>query len=733
MKLLWPDSFVEESNLSQNIFLLRKALGDSTQERRYILTVPGRGYQFTEMVREIRQEEEEESLVVASHTRSQITVESLVPEKGRRFWVVAGVAGLVLVAASAGVLLRNRKVRAASLSTEDTIVLADFANSTGDAVFDDTLKQGLTVSLSQSPFVNILPNSRVNQTLQQMARPANTPLTAEVSRELCLRAGSKAYVQGAIASLGSEYVLGLKAINCQTGDVLTQQQVTAARKEKVLDALGGAATRLRAGLGESLASVQRLNVPLEQATTPSLEALQAHTQGRRVSLTHGMAAAIPYFEHAIALDPNFAGAYLSLGVAYSNLNQFARSRFYVTKAYELRDRVSEREKYSITGYYNLQVTGDFDRAIQAYQEWIASYPRNQGALINLGQTYAQDGQYEKAVELARRATQYEKSVIAYENIALYLIKLNRFEEGSKTLQEAHALNFDDDAMHLHSYRLAFLHDDEHGMEEQAAWFNGKPDYQHEILHARADREAYAGHLKAARQFTDQAVDLARRVDNTESAAFARADSALREALFGNIDLARRESAAALSLAPESQAIQREVGIAYALANDSKRAQSIADELSKASPRGTVVQALVLPVIRAKLELDSNHSEQAIQLLDAARPYEYGDNLNGCAFSAYLRGQAYLAAGQPSAAADQFRAILDHRGDVLMCPTAALARLGFARALALQVVQDHARQGDATAAREKARAAYREFLTLWKDADPDMPVYKQAQFEFAHLR
>lgn len=734
MKLLWPDSFVEESNLSQNIFLLRKALGDSTQERRYILTVPGRGYQFTETVREIGKEDEEESLVVATHTRSQVTVERVVAASGRRLLIAAGVASLVFVTVLAGVLFRNRRVPAVSLSDEDTIVLADFANSTGDAVFDDTLKQGLTVSLSQSPLLNILPNSKVNQILQQMTRPANTSLTAEISRELCLRAGSKAYVQGSIASLGSEYVLGLKAINCQTGDVLAQEQVTAARKEKVLEALGAAATHLRAGLGESVATVQRLNVPLEQATTPSLEALQAHTQGRRVYLTHGMAAAIPYFEHAIALDPNFASAYLFLGVAYSNLNQSDRSRFYVTKAYELRDRVSEREKFSISAYYNMQVTGDLDRAVEVYREWIASYPRNQGALINLGQTYAQEGQFEKAVELARRATQYEKSVIVYENIALYLIKLNRFDEASKTLQEAHYLNFDDDAMHLHGYRLAFLEGDEHGMDEHAAWFNDKPDYVHEILGARADREAYSGHLKTARQWTDRAVDGAKRVGNAESAAFARADSALREALFGNFQFARRESAAALALAPASQATLREIGLAYALADDSKHAESIANELGTTLPRGTIVQALVLPMIRAKLELDRNHPEKAIQILDAARPYEYGDNLNGCAFSAYLRGQAYLAAQQASAAADQFRAILDHRGVVLMCPTAALARLGLARSLALELVQDQAHhQGDATRDREKALAAYREFLTLWKDTDPDIPIWKQAATEAAKLQ
>jgi len=729
MKLLWPDSFVEESNLSQNIFLLRKALGDSTQERRYILTVPGRGYQFTEAVREVGQQEEAESLVVASHSRSTVVVERAA-HRPVWLWVSAAILLVVLIGAVlAEVVIRNRKERAARLSTEDTIVLADFANSTGDAVFDDTLKQALGVSLGQSPFLNILPNSRVNQTLQQMTRPANASLTAEVARELCVRAGSKAYVQGAIASLGSEYVLGLKAINCQTGDLLAQEQVTADRKEKVLEALGGAATRLRAGLGESLATVQRLDVPLDQATTSSLEALKAYTQGRKVFLSNGPAAAIPIYEHAIALDPKFASAYVSLAVMYSNMNQLARARSSMTKAYELRERISEREKYIITSYYNLRVTGDLDKAIQAYQEWIDNYPHSQGALINMGQAYAEEAQYEKGVASARRSTLYEKNSTAYGNIALYLIKLNRFDEAQKTLEEARSLNFDDDAMRLNYYRLAFLKGDDHGMDEQAGWFDHKADYQDEFLGTQAQRAAYSGRLKEARELTDRAVDAAKRADNTESAAFARTDSALREALFGNFQLARHDAAAALALAPDSQAVERDVGLAYALAGDSTHAQSIADDLGKNLPQSTIVQAIVLPAIRAKLEMDRAHPAQAIKLLDAARQYEFGDNLNGCAYSAYLRGQAFLRAGDPSSSAEEFRRILNHRGVVLLCPTGALARLGLARALATQASKDHA----GGAAWVEAHSAYEGFLSLWKDADPDTPILRAAKAEYAKLQ
>jgi len=636
----------------------------------------------------------------------------------------------VVVAVLIGGLVRYRHAQAAKLNDQDTIVLADFANSTGDPVFDDTLKQALTVSLSQSPFLNILPNSKVNQTLKQMTRAVNTPLTSEIAQEVCLRAGSKAYVAGAIAALGNEYVLGLKAANCETGDILAQEQITAAKKEKVLDSLGEAASRMRAQLGESLATVQRLNVPLDQGTTPSLEALKNFTDGRHVLLSKGAAAAIPYYERAVALDPKFASAYLSLGVAYNNLNQFARSHAAVTKAYELSDHVSEREKYVITSYYYMQVTGNLNKAIEIYEEWLANYPHSVGALINLGQTYAQEGQYEKAVELARRATLYEKSTIAYGNIGLYQIKLNRFDDARKTLEEEHSLNFDDDAMHLNYYRLAFLQGDERSMDEHAAWFDGKPDYQDEMLRSRSQKAAYSGHLKEARELTDRAADAAKRADNVESAAFARTDSALREALVGNFQQARREAAAALALAHDSQAVEREAGLAYALAGDSAHAQAIADDLAKNLPEDTVVQSTLLPAIRAKLGLERKRPSESIALLEASRAYEFGDNLDGCAYSAYLRGEALLSNGDARASADEFQRILDHRGVVQLCPTGALARLGLARALAAQAAKDQSGGGSA---RDKARDAYREFLSLWKDADPEVPILQEAKAEYASLK
>jgi tetratricopeptide (TPR) repeat protein len=375
------------------------------------------------------------------------------------------------------------------------------------------------------------------------------------------------------------------------------------------------------------------------------------------------------------------------------------------EAETVRCTVEEFIDRTISSYYNMQVTGNLDKSIQIYQEWLANYPHSVGALVNMGQAYAEEGQYEKGIELAQRACKYEKSNIVYGNIALYQIKLNRFDEARKTLEEAGSLNFDDDAMHVNSYRLAFLQDDEHGMDEHASWFDAKPEYQSEMLRVRSQRTAYAGHMKQAREFTVRAVDTSQRVDNIESAAFAHTDSALREALYGNFPLARREAAAALALAHDSRAVEREAGLAYVLAGDSTHAQAIANDLAKNLPEDTIVQSVVLPAIRAKLEIDRNHPDQAITLLESARPYEFGDILNGCAYSAYLRAQALLRSGKPSPAADDFRRILDHRGVVLSCPTGAAARLGLARALKMQAGSDRA----ASTEREQAREAYRNFF------------------------
>jgi serine/threonine protein kinase/tetratricopeptide (TPR) repeat protein len=640
--------------------------------------------------------------------------------RNHKWTVIVGVA-VVVIGLTVGSWLYYAR-RAHALGESDTILVADFANATGDPVFDDTLKQALSVSLRQSPFLNVVSDSKISATLRQMTRPANAPLTPDVAREVCQRAGSKAYIGGSIASLGSEYVVGLQAVNCQDGDTLAQKQVTAASKEKVLGALGKAATDLRSELGESLATVRRFDVPLEQATTSSLEALKAYSLGEKARREKGSAAALPFFQRAIELDPNFAMAYAAMGVGYFNLDQLARCNEYLTKAYALREHASESEKLRIASVYNDLVTGDMENAAQTYQEEIAIYPRYSSAYTNLAAIYSAEGQYQKAMELSRQAMRLAPDGVAvYGNLGNELMGLNRFDEVRKTVQQALARKLDDENLHLDLYGLAFVEGDAPGMAEQAAWFDGKPEFEHDILAAESATEAYSGHLAKARGLTRRAVESAIRTDNKESAADWQIDGALREAVFGNPEAARRGAAEALALALGNREVEGKAALAYALAGDAAHARSLADGLARRFPRNTMVQLIVLPTIRAQVEIGRKNPAQSIEILQAAAPYEMTTGFGGCLYPAYVRGQAYLAAQRSAAAAAEFKKVLDHRGIVQNCWTGALAHVGLARAYALQ--------GDST----KARAAYNDFLTLWKDADPDIPILKEAKAECAKLQ
>jgi serine/threonine protein kinase/tetratricopeptide (TPR) repeat protein len=621
------------------------------------------------------------------------------------------------------------------LTEKDTIVLADFANSTGDAIFDDTLKTALNVSLRQSPFLNVLSDSEVAKTLQQMTRPASTKLTPELARELCQRAGSKAYLAGSIGSLGSEYVLGLKAVNCRGGDTLAEEQVTAASKEKVLDTLGEAASRLRAELGESLATVQKFDVPLAEATTSSLEALKAYSLGREARKEKGPAASLPYYQRAIELDPNFAMGYRAVGGDYSSFAEVGRASEYYTKAFHLREHASEREKLAITADYYLNVTGELDKAAQTYQEEIESYPREFSAYVNLGNVYAAQGQYEKAAESMRQAGRLAPdSVGIYENLANLALSLQRFDEARQITHEAQARKLDDYVMRNAVYALASLGTDSAAMTEQEQWFAGKP-FENEGLALASDTEAYGGHLAKARELTKRAVGSAIRADSRETGAIWQANAALQQAAYGNTAEARQAAVEALKLAPTGQGAESEAALAFAMAGDTARAESLAQDLGKRFPLDTQMQSLWLPAIQAQLALDKRNAASALNTLQTGTPIELGQlafvtNLS-CLYPVYVRGEAYLAAGQGNAAAAEFQKILDHSGIVWNCWTGALAHLGVARANALQ---SRTSQGaDADAARVRALAAYKDFLTLWKDADPGIPILKQAKAEYAKLQ
>ena len=675
---------------------------------------------------------------IAAPSSSSSVKAGAVPAASKKFWkiLVPAIAVVVIGLAAGGWLYFARRAQAHMLTEKDTIVLADFTNTTGDAIFDDTLKTALNVSLRQSPFLNVLSDSEVAKNLKLMTRPGDAKLTPEVARELCQRAGSKAYLAGTIGSLGSQYVLGLKAVNCRSGDTLAEEQVTAASKEKVLDTLGQAASQLRTELGESLATVQKLDVPLAEATTSSLEALQAYSLGERAQNQKGAAAALPYLQQAIELDPNFAMGYRGVGESYLSLAELGRAGEYFTKAFELREHASEHEKLLIAATYYRSVTGELDKAAQTYQEEIESYPREYRAHLDLGDVYALQGLYERAAESYRQSLRLaQDNVGPYGDLGNSLLSLERFDEARLIIQEAQTRKLDNALLHNALYTLAFIGKDSAAMAEQQQWFAGKPE-ENMGLALASDTEAYAGRVSKARELTKRAVDSAIKADSKENGAIWQANAALQQAAYGNPAEARQSAAEALKLAPASQGVGVEAALAFAMAGDAARAESLAEDLGKRYPLDTQMQSLWQPTIQAQLALNKKNPSVAVNALQAATsPLELGQiafvaNIS-CLYPTYVRGLAYLAAGQGSPAAVEFQKILDHSGIVWNCWTGALARLGVARANALQAKTSQG--ADADAARVRALAAYKEFLTLWKDADRDIPIFIAAKAEYAKLR
>ena len=641
------------------------------------------------------------------------------PATGAGKYGKALVAVVAVLALSAGAYWYFH--RTSKLTDQDTIVLADFTNTTDDPVFDGTLRQGLAVQLEQSPFLSLVSDQRVQQTLRLMGQPADARLTPEIAKELCLRTQSAAVLDGSIASLGNQYVLGLKAVDCRTGDAIAEEQATADGKERVLKALGDAAAKLRTKLGETLSTVQTLGTPLEQATTPSLEGLQAYSLGRKASAGSDFAAAGPFFQRAIRLDPNFAMAYARLGTNYRNLGEPTLGSEYIRKAYDLRERVSEPEKFYIESHYDEIVTGDLERARQVYELWAQTYPRDWVPRINLCQIYSDFGQYDKALAEVHESVRLAPNPLGYVNLIGSYLALNRLEEARSTAEEAQAKKLESPDLHSVVYQLAFLQNDAAGMAEQVVWAAGKPGVEDRLVGTEADTAAYAGRLGEAREFSRQAVASAERAQEKEVAATYEADAALWEALFGNGVEARRQAAAALGLS-NGLDVQFGAALALALTGDAVRAQTLADDLDKRFPENTIVHFNYVPTVRAQIALSRSDSSGAIEALQAAAPYELGAGaVRFTLCPVYVRGQAYLAAHQGSEAATEFQKILDHRGVVINSVIGALAHLGLARAYVLQ--------GNTA----KAKAAYQDFLTLWKDADPDVPILKQAKSEYAKLK
>jgi eukaryotic-like serine/threonine-protein kinase len=661
----------------------------------------------------------------SGHTIAMATAPTVSAEKRRtrqRLWIGAGAAFLVALGL-AGWLYKTRRTHA--LGERDTIVLGDFTNKTHEAVFDDTLRQGLAAQLEQSPFLSLVSEQRIEQTLRMMGRPADAKLTPEIARDLCQRLGSKAYLNGTISNLGSQYVIGTNAVNCQTGDYLAQEQVTADGKEHVLKALGEAATKLRERLGESLRTIQKLDTPIEQASTPSLEALQAYTLGRKTMLGKGdNMASVPFFRHAIRLDPNFAMAYGALGTAYHNFGENVLSQENTRKAYELRAHVSEWERFYIESHYHHFATGDLEKARQVYELWAQTYPREKVPPNNLGVIYQALGDHEKSLAEFREALRLAPGdSLNYANLALAYIHLNRLNDARAVAKDALAKNLESPDLHLFLYELGFLQRDVAMMNQQLSWAAGKPVREIVLLYFQANTSAYYGELARAREHSRQAVAAAERSEQKEMAAACEAAAALREALFHNAREAKLHAASALAFSSGKDAIYG-AALAFAMVGESDRAQSLWDELAKRYPQDTIVQFVYLPAIRAQLFLNHSDAAGAINALQVAAPYDLSvpgnTNFSTNLDAVYLRGLAYLGARQGAQAATEFRKVIDQRGLVVNAPIGALAYLGLARA-SLQM-------GDPS----KARAAYLDLIKIWDKADGDLLFLQQAKDELSAL-
>ena len=707
-KLWASNTFVDfDDGLNTAINKLRDALGDSADNPRFIETLPRRGYRFTAQV----------TGVDGTASGTTTGARAVAATRDRKIAVAAAV---VLLAAGVGGGLVWRARQTPRLTEKDTIVLGDFVNSTGDPVFDGALREGLSVELEQSPFLSLVSEEGIHQTLRMMERPANTRLTPEITREVCQRTSSAAALEGSIALIGTRYNLILKAVNCANGDLLASTEAQASDKSHVLDALGKVALEMRRRLGESLSTVQKYNTPLEQATTPSLEALRAYSLGVKAQFAGDEVTPVAFFQSAIQLDPNFAAAYDAMGTENEVIGT-ALAVENIRKAFELRTRVSEREKLIIEGdYYNF-VTGDLMKAEQSFILGEQIYPREVTFRESLGVLYNALGQYEAGLREHQETVRLAPSSITYRFLTYTYLSLNRDQDAAALAREAHGKGLDS-GLETTLYSLSFYRNDTAEMSRQVAAWAAKPG-QDLLLALEADTAAYFGHLGRARELSRQASSSAKRAGENETSATYEAVAALREGLFGNAIQAGTRTALTKE---RSGGPDKYYAVALALAYTGDGSQGLADNFNGSFSENTVVQFNYLPTLRARLALNHANPQQALDALEVAAPYELGlptlwfynwPNL----YPVYVRGEAYLSAHQGKEAAGEFQKILDHRGLVLNEPIGALAHLQLGRAYAMQ--------GDTA----KARAAYQDFLTLWKDADPDIPILREAKAEYAKLQ
>lgn len=634
------------------------------------------------------------------------------------------IAALLLVAGASS--LYSYWHRGPKLAEMDGVILADFSNKTGEAVFEGSLREALGVSLAQSPYVNVVSSEKVSEALRGLGHAVNEPVTRELARKICGRAGAKAVVAGEIAKEKSQYVVSLDAFQCYTGAGLAATHAEAGNRTQVLHALGTAATELRKEFGEQEASLQKFDTPLERATSPSLEALKLYSEGRRLTRDQGALEALPALQKAVELDPRFALAFSSLAVNHYNLNQNAKASDEIRQAFEMGDRQTARERLQITTLYYDLGTGDVQKAIASYKQWLLLYPRDDVPWGDLSSEYFLVGDYEQAAASAREALRLEPSSLAwYENLSTAQIALLRFEDAQSTLREAFAKQLDDSSLRANEYALAFLRDDPATMEREVRTTTGKAGAEDMMLALHADTEAFSGRLKKARELSRRAVQSAQNAQLAEPAAIWAGLSALREAAFGNREEARQQADQSLRISPNSRDVRTLAALVLARAGEAQRSREIVDDLRARYVSNTMVQLAWMPTIRAQTELLRQNPRGAIESLETVKPYERGQMIgnlsNCCMIPVYLRGEAYLAEGQGAPALAEFHKILDNRGIVVNCWAGALARLGVARAQSL------------TGYKVAARTAYEQFLSQWKDADADLPVLKAARAEYAKLK
>ncbi len=733
---LWPgDTFVEfDQSLATAVTKLRQALGDSADNPRFVETVPKRGYRFLAPVHVtiqpktgVQDQVSSQSPQVqpgafpnVSETQKPSILRRRIHPNLRYAWIA--LAGIVALAGTLGAYLYHRR-NAFLFTPKDTVLIADFENTTGDIVFDDALRQALEVGMQQSPFINVVSDRRIGTLLREMGHSGEDRVTGQVAIEVCQRAGSKVAVQGSISSLGTTYLIGLAAIRCDNDQPISLEQTEAKRKEDVVEALGKVTAQLRTHLGESLPSIQKYDVPLQEATTSSLDALKAYSLALSTWDQKGDEASIPFFKRAVEIDPKFAMAYGALGAIYHNLSEDALAQTCATKAYELRDRVTLYEKLAIESWYFLYVTGDLERAAQVYEFAVQDYPQSAGAFNHLGTTNAELGHYQKATEDLRQALRLDPTrATTYANLAAALLALNQNDQAAAVLASARNLHMETDFLLQVNYWAAFLHGDVGEMQRILQRSQSVPGAHSLLLFEQANTEAYYGHFNQARQLSLAAADLMKNEGDKEAASDCLATAALREAEAGNSAEARRYILQATKLSQDRN-VTALAALVMATVGDTNQAVSLSGQLEGEYPSDTIINKYWLPTIRAEVDLHRGNAEDAIHSLEKTVPYESA-SLGGLSVSTlyptYVRGEAYLMMRDGSQAAGEFQKLIDNPGQVLDMPLGALALLGRARA--------YSHLSDPS----KTRVAYQQFFQLWKSADHDIPIWQQSHREFSRL-